>query len=145
MAQSLLPKELDDLWTSTDLNVMPDDQFLRWMMYQLNAQLFDYLTLRSGRMAEQLDQLHAIQRERDEALRRYEAQINKRHQQLREIVVRKVRVGQLQTRLAQAVQETDELTADLAASHAMVQHLRAQHDSSANDSMKTDSLGHQQQ
>ena len=32
MAQRLLPKELDDLWKSTDVNVMPDDQFMRWMM-----------------------------------------------------------------------------------------------------------------
>ncbi len=42
MAQRLIPKEFDDLWKSADVNVMPDDQFMRWMMSQLHAQLFDY-------------------------------------------------------------------------------------------------------
>jgi DNA-binding transcriptional regulator YdaS (Cro superfamily) len=45
MAQRLIPKELDDLWKSTDVNVMPDDQFMRWMISQLQAQLFDYRAL----------------------------------------------------------------------------------------------------
>jgi hypothetical protein len=99
-----------------DMNVMPDDQFLRWMMSQLNAQLFDYRALRSGRVADELAQLQKALRERDETVRRYETQINEQHQQLREIGMLKDRVGQLQTELAQATQERDELVADLATS-----------------------------
>jgi hypothetical protein len=140
MAQRLLPKELDDLWKSMDLNVMPDDQFLRWMMSQLNAQLFDYRALRSGRVVEQLNHLQTAVRERDETLRRYETQINELHQQLREIVVLKERVGQLQTELAQAAQEKDELVADLATSRAMVQHLRTPSSPSSDTTEKAESL-----
>ena len=93
MAQRLIPKELDDLWKSTDVNVMSDDQFVRWMMSQLHAQLFDYWALRSGRVADQLAQLQKALRERDETLRRYEAQITEQNQQLREIVILKDHVG----------------------------------------------------
>ncbi len=126
MAQRLLPKELDDLWKTTDVNVMPDDQFMRWMMSQLHAQLFDYWALRSGRVADQMAQLQKALHERDETLRRYEAQINEQGEQSREIVALKDRVGQLQRELAQAVQEKEEVLADLATSRAMVQRLRAQ-------------------
>jgi hypothetical protein len=125
MAQRLLPKELDELWKGTDVNVMPDDQFVRWMMSQLNAQLFDYRALRSGRVTDQLAQLQAALHERDEILRRYEAQINEQSQQSYEIVALKDRVGQLQTELAQATQEKDELAAGLVTSRAMVQRLRS--------------------
>jgi hypothetical protein len=125
MAQRLIPKELDDLWKSTDVNVMPDDHFMRWMISQLNAQLFEYRALRSGRVADQLAQLQKALRERDETLRRYEAQITEQGQQSREIIALKDRVGQLQTELARAVQEKEEVLADLATSRAMVQHLRS--------------------
>jgi hypothetical protein len=126
MAQRLLPKELDDLWKTTDVNVMADDQFMRWMMSQLHAQLFNYWALRSGRVADQLAQLQKALRERDETLRRYEAQITEQSQQLREIITLKDRAGQLQTELVQAAQEKEEVLADLATSRAMVQRLRAQ-------------------
>ena len=109
MAQRLLPKELDDLWKSTDVNVMADDQFMRWMMSQLNAQLFEYRALRSGRVADQLAQLQKNLRERDETLRRYETQIRELQQPSREIVALKDRVGQLQTELAQATQEKEDV------------------------------------
>jgi hypothetical protein len=126
MAQRLLPKELDDLWKSTDVNIMADDQFMRWMVTQLNAQLFDYHALRSGRVTDQLTQLQKALRERDEALRRSETQITELQQQLREIVVLKDRVEQLQLELAQATHEKEALAADLATSRAMVQRLRSQ-------------------
>ncbi len=95
MAQRQLPRELDDLWKSTDLNVMPDDRFMRWMMSQLNAQLFDHDALRSGRVADQVAQLQKTQHERDEALRKSETQINELQRQLHETVALKDRVGQL--------------------------------------------------
>ncbi len=126
MAQRLIPKELDDLWKSLDVNVMPDDQFMRWMMSQLHAQLFDYWALRSGRVADQLAQFQKVLHERDETLRRYEAQITEQCQQLREIVALKDRIGQLQIELAQVVQEKEEVLADLTTSRAMVQRLQTQ-------------------
>ncbi len=126
MAQRLIPKELDDLWKSTDVNAMADDQFMRWMMSQLNAQLFDYRTLRSGRVTDQLAQLQKALLERDETLRRYDAQINEQSQQLREIITLKDRVGQLQMELAQATREKEEMLADLVTSRAMVQRLQTQ-------------------
>jgi hypothetical protein len=125
MAQRLLPKELDDLWKTTDVNVMADDQFMRWMMSQLHAQLFEYRALRSGRVADQLAQLQKNLRERDETLQRYETQIRELQQPSREIVALKDRVGQLQAELAQATQEKETLAADLATSRAMVQRLRS--------------------
>lgn len=126
MAQRLIPKELDDLWKGTDVNLMPDDQFMRWMTSQLNAQLFEYRALRSGRVADQLAQLQKSLRERDGALQRYETQIRELQQPSREIVTLKDRVGQLQAELAQATQKNEELAADLATSRAMVQRLRSQ-------------------
>jgi hypothetical protein len=126
MAQRLLPKELDDLWKTTDVNVMADDQLMRWMMSRLNAQLFEYRALRSGRVADQLAQLQKNLRERDETLQRYETQIRELQQPSREIVALKDRVGQLQAELAQATQEKEALAADLATSRAMVQRLRSQ-------------------
>ena len=126
MAQRLIPKELDDLWKTTDINLMPDDQFSRWMTSQLNAQLFEYRALRSGRVADQLAQLQKNLRERDETLRRYETQIRELQQPPREIVALKDQVGQLQADLAQATQEKEALAVDLAASWAMVQRLRSQ-------------------
>src|SRR5512144_735217 len=96
MAQRLIPKELDDLWKGTDVNLMPDDQFMRWMTSQLNAQLFEYRALRSGRVADQLAQLEKRLHEREEALRRSETQVTELRQQLHEIVALKDRVGQLQ-------------------------------------------------
>jgi hypothetical protein len=126
MAQRLIPKELDDLWKSTDVNVMPDDQFMRWMISQLQAQLFDYRALRSGRVAEQLAQLQKALRERNETLQQYEAQVTEQDQQAREIIALKDRVGQLQGELAQMAQEKEEVLADLTTSRAMVQHLRTQ-------------------
>jgi hypothetical protein len=126
MAQRLIPKELDDLWKNTDVNVMADDQFMRWMMAQLNAQLFEYRALRSGRVADQLAQLQKNLRERDETLQRYETQIRELQQPSREIVALKDRVGQLQTELAQAAQEKEEVLADLKTSRAMVQRLQTQ-------------------
>lgn len=126
MAQRLIPKALDDLWKSTDVNVMPDDQFMRWMISQLHAQLFDYWAIRSGRVADQLAQLQKALRERDETLRRYEAQITEQGQLSREIITLKDRVGQLQTELARAVQEKEEVLADLVTSRAMVQRLQTQ-------------------
>jgi hypothetical protein len=139
MAQRLLPNELDDLWKSTDVNVMPEDQFARWMMSQLNAQLFEYHALRSGRVTDQLAQLQTALHERDETLRGYEAQLNEQSQQLCEIVALKDRVRQLQTELAQVTQEKNELTADLATSRAMVQRLRSQAapSSEATDNIET--------
>src|SRR5512144_1218390 len=107
MAQRLIPKELDDLWKGTDVNLMPDDQFMRWMTSQLNAQLFEYRALRSGRIADQLAQLQKALRERDETLRRYETQIRELQPPPREIVALKDRVVQLQTELAQATQEKE--------------------------------------
>jgi hypothetical protein len=126
MAQRLIPKDLDDLWKSTDVNLMPDDQFMRWMTSQLNAQLFEYRALRSGRVADQLAQLQKQLRERDETLRRYGAQIAEQSQQAREIVALKDRIGQLQMELAQATQAEEALAADLATNQAMVQRLRSQ-------------------
>ena len=126
MAQRLLPKELDDLWKKADVNVMADDQFMRWMMSELNAQLFGYRALRSGRVTDQLAQLQSALRERDETLRRYEAQITDQSQQLREIIALKDRVGQLQTELTRANQAKEAVLADLATSRAMVQRLRSQ-------------------
>ncbi len=126
MAQRLIPKELDDLWKTTDINLMPDDQFSRWMTTQLSAQLFEYRALCSGRVADQLAQLQKNLRERDETLLRYETQIKEIQQSSREIVALKDRVGQLQSELAQATQEQEALAADLATSRAMVQRLRSQ-------------------
>jgi len=140
MAQRLLPKELDDLWKNTDANVMADDQFMRWMMSQLNAQLFEYRALRSGRVTDQLAQLQKALRERDETLQRYEARIAEQSQQLREIVMLKDRVGQLQMELAQAAQEKEVVLADLATSRAMVQHLRTQSALSSDISGNTESM-----
>ncbi|HTP06665.1 MAG TPA: hypothetical protein VMP08_00335 [Anaerolineae bacterium] len=126
MAQRLIPKELDDLWKTTDVNLMPDDQFMRWMISKLHAQLFDYWAIRSGRVADQMVQLQKALRERDETLRRYEGQITEQSQSSREIVALKDRVGQLQTELDQAAQDKEEMLADLATSRAMVQHLQTQ-------------------
>ncbi len=85
-----------------DVNLMPDDQFMRWMVSQLNAQLFGYRALRSGRVADQLARLQIALHERDETMRRYETEISELHHQLREIVVLENRVGRLQMELAQA-------------------------------------------
>ena len=126
MAQRLIPKELDDLWKSTDVNVMPDDQFMRWMISQLQAQLFEYRVLRSGRVADQLAQLQKALHDRDETLRRYEAQVTEQDQQAREIIALKDRVGQLQGEMAQMAHEKEEVLADLTTSRAMVQQLRSQ-------------------
>jgi hypothetical protein len=126
MAQRLIPKELDDLWKTTDVNVMADDQFMRWMISQLQAQLFDYRALRSGRVADQLAQLQKALHDRDETLRCYEAQVTEQDQQAREIIALKDRVGQLQGELAQMAQEKEEVLADLTTSRAMVQHLQSQ-------------------
>jgi hypothetical protein len=96
------------------------------MMSQLNAQLFEYRALRSGRVADQLTQLQKNLRERDETLQRYETQIRELQQPSREIVALKDRVGQLQAELAQATHKKEALAADLATSRAMVHRLRSQ-------------------
>jgi TolA-binding protein len=126
MAQRLIPKELDDLWKSTDVNLMPDDQFMRWMISQLHAQLFEYRALRSGRVADQLAQLQTAVRERDARLKQSETQIGELQQQLREMAVLKEHGEQLQEELEQATQEKEELVTDLETSRAMVAQLRAQ-------------------
>jgi hypothetical protein len=107
------------------VNSMPDDQFMRWMTSQLDAQLFECRALRSGRVADQLAQLQRNLRERDETLRRYETQIRELQQPSREIVALKDRVGQLQAELAQMAQEKEALVADLATSRAMVERLQS--------------------
>ncbi len=71
-------------------------------------------------------QFQKVLHERDETLRRYEAQITEQCQQLREIVALKDRIGQLQIELAQVVQEKEEVLADLTTSRAMVQRLQTQ-------------------
>ena len=126
MAQRLIPKELDDLWKGTDVNLMPDDQFTRWMMSQLNAQLFEYRALRSGRVTDQLAQLQKALRERDARLNQSETQISELQQQLSEMTTLKEQGEQLRDELAQATQEKEELAADLETSRAMVARLRAQ-------------------
>jgi len=140
MAQRLLPKELDDLWKNADVNVMADDQFMRWMVTHLNAQLFEYHAHRSGRVADQLAQLQKALRERDETLRQYKAQITEQSQQSREIVALKDRVGQLQTELSQLTQKKDELAADLATSRAMVQRLQSSTTPSSDTTAHTEAV-----
>jgi TolA-binding protein len=125
-AQRVVPIDLDDLWKTTDVNHMTDEQFARWLTQKLDRHLFEYRAMRSGRDIEQTAKLQAAHKERDELLQQRDKQIAQLTEQSNQIVPLKDRIGELQQALKQMQKEKEELSDDLETSGAQVMQLWAQ-------------------
>jgi hypothetical protein len=126
MAQRLVPIEFDELWAVSDVNTLPNDQLMRWLIAKLAEMLFHYRAMCAGRDQRQLDGLKAALQQRDGLLQQREQELRDLTERLKEIVTLKNRMGDMRNTIETLTGEKAALASDLEASRAIVRQLQSQ-------------------